>query len=193
MLQAFAKFLDHPVAAVLREPFVHYVGNHPNDASSHYFGLREAKPNLRAFALFDRRDGGLPSDFVIPSYCWKRREIENYVTSRDVLLKYAAGKIASDLVTRAESNTRIDAMKKALEEMERAQVAFGFDVWGVDIKASEQVLPNVFRLFYKNLGLRNEMNKADFHELVAFLDPAKIDPEVTEVLDRITEILRESP
>ncbi len=84
-------------------------------------------------------------------------------------------------------------MKKALEEMERAQVAFGFDVWGVDIKASEQVLPNVFRLFYKNLGLRNEMNKADFHELVAFLDPAKIDPEVTEVLDRITEILRESP
>ena len=34
------------------------------------------------------------------------------------------------------------------------------------------------------------MAKADFHVLVKYLDPAEIDPEVTEVLDKLDATLR---
>lgn len=193
MLLAFAERLGHPARTVLREPFAHSVGNHPNKAAEHYFGLKEAKPALRAFVLMDRRENGMPNGFSIPSHCWRRREIENYVTSREALMAFAVGNLSADRIDRAESAKRADAMRAALDQVEAAQATLGRDAWGEDIKASEEVLPAVFRLFYKNLGLRNEMNKADFHELVAFLDPATIDAEVTNVLDRIDEILRESP
>ncbi len=180
MLHAFAERLGHPARDVLEKPFVHYVGNQPGLASAHYHGLREAVPALRAFALFDRREHGLPTDFSIQGHCWKRREIENYVTSRDSLLRFAG-------------DDRHETMEAALAQVEAAQETLGRDAWGDDIKASEEVLPAVFRLFYKALGLRNEMNKADFHELVAYVDPSDIDPEVTSVLDRIDAILRDTP
>ena len=135
----------------------------------------------------------MPVDFAIEGHCWRRREIENYVTRRDVLLGFAAGGPAGDLLAQAEATRRHDAMASALGEVERAQETLGRDAWGADIKASEEVLPAVFRLFYKALGLRNEMNKADFHELVAHVEPSDIDPEVTAVLDRINAILAATP
>ena len=55
ILQAFAQRLGHDAAArVLDRPFVHYVGNDRMAAVNHYFGLREALPNLECAALFDR-------------------------------------------------------------------------------------------------------------------------------------------
>jgi energy-coupling factor transporter ATP-binding protein EcfA2 len=190
-LQAFAERLQHPAREVLREPFFHYVGNQPALASAHFYGLREAKPTLRAFALFDRREFGLPTEFTIPAHCWRKREIENYVSRRAVLLRFAAGEPPADLLAQAETGRRVEAMEAALADVESAQqTLFGRDAWGDDVKASEEVLPAIFRLFYKSLGLRNEMNKADFHELVAYLEPAEIVPEVTEVLDKVNAALR---
>jgi energy-coupling factor transporter ATP-binding protein EcfA2 len=194
MLRAFAERLQHPARDVLREPFAHYIGNQPRLASAHYYGLREAKPELRAFALFDRRETGLPTEFTIQAHCWRKREIENYVSRRSVLLGFASGDPPIDLLAQAEADRRREAMEAALAEVEAAQqTLFGRDAWGDDVKASEEVLPAVFRLFYKSIGLRNEMNKADYHELVAYLEPAEIDPEVTGVLDRIDAVLRELP
>ena len=34
------------------------------------------------------------------------------------------------------------------------------------------------------------MSKADFHALVYYNDPAKIDPEVTTVLDQLLEVMQ---
>jgi energy-coupling factor transporter ATP-binding protein EcfA2 len=189
MLQAFAERLQHPAREVLEKPFADYVGNQPGRASDHYFGLREAKPTLRAFALFDRRDYGLPVGFAIPAHCWRRREIENYAASRDALLRFAANGPVADLIAQAETSRRTEAMGAAIAQVEAALATLGRDAWGVDVKTSEEVLPAVFRLFYAALGLRNEMNKADFHELVAYLAPAEIDPEVIEVLDLIVREL----
>jgi hypothetical protein len=192
MLQAFAERLQHPAREALREPFAHYVGNQPGRASEHFIGLREAKPELQAFALFDRREYGLPAGFAIPAHCWRRREIENYVP-RNALLRFAAGPPAADLIAQAENGRRTEAMAAAIAQVEGAQEVLGRDAWGHDVKASEEVLPAVFRLFYKALGLRNEMNEADFHELVTYLEPAEIDPEVASVLDMIDRALRAAP
>ena len=54
ILHAFAKKLGHPAEKKLEAPYVHYVGDQPGKARQHFYGLREAKPNLVGFCLFDR-------------------------------------------------------------------------------------------------------------------------------------------
>ena len=193
VLRAFAVLLDHPAQAALQEPFLKTVGNQPREAERHYFALREARPALRAFAVFDRPAGEAPHDLAIPAHWWRRREIENYLSSRTVLLRFAAGADTDDLLARAESARRAAAMEQALAQVEQALTTLGRDPWGDDVKPSDDVLPVVFRLFYAELGLKNEMNKNDYHELVRYLPAGNVDPEVIGVLDRIHEILGASP
>ena len=192
-LRAFADLLDHPARDILRDPFVHYVGNQPRRAAEHFFGLREAKPDLRAFALFDRPVGEPSRDLGFGAHWWRKREIENYFTRRDVMIRFATSGQRDDLVERAERDARVDAMSAALAEIERASATFARDPWGDDVKASEDVLSPLFRLFYARLGLKNEMNKNDFHALITYMRPEEVDREVIDVLDRIHAILGAAP
>ncbi len=179
ILRALALKLKHPAAEWLEQPFVHYVAALPNAALHHFHGLREARSDLIGFALFDRLERGLPSSFTIPAHTWRKCEIENYIASRDVLLRFA------------EPDNR-PAMEQTLDEVEKALHTLGKDPWSDDIKTSEEVLPAIFANFYKHLGLRNIMAKADFHVLVNHLAPTEIAPEVTEVLDMLDATLRRS-
>ena len=178
ILRALAIKLGHPAAALLEQPFVHYVADQPNAALHHFHGLREARPDLVGFALFDRLGRGLPRSFAIPGHSWRKCEIENYIASRETLLRFA------------DATQQRGAMEKAVDEVERALATLGDNAWSDDIKMSERVLPAIFSNFYRNLGLRNVMAKADFHVLVNHIDPAEIDPEVTGVLDLLCEALR---
>ena len=54
ILRALAEKLNHRARGVLERPFVHYVGNQPTKALAHFYGLREAKQDLRGLALYDR-------------------------------------------------------------------------------------------------------------------------------------------
>lgn len=190
VLSALARRLDHPAQAVLERPFVHYVANQPNEAQKHFHGLREARPDLVGFAVFDRLDRPLPDGFLLPAHCWHRREIENYIASRESLLRFAEGVGPDDLVTRAERSRRRAAMELALDQVQAAFAVLRKDPWGADAKISDDVLPAVFSNFYEFLGLRNEMAKADYHALVPHLLPTEIDPEVVTVLDRLCEVAR---
>ena len=62
ILRAFARRLDHSEAQrALERPYVYHVGNNrPSIALDHYYGLREALPDLKALALFDRLDSPGP-------------------------------------------------------------------------------------------------------------------------------------
>ncbi|MGB9600630.1 MAG: AAA family ATPase, partial [Myxococcota bacterium] len=51
LLKGFAKVLNHSVLQYLESPFIRYVGNKPEDARNHYYGLKEAIQVLRAVAL----------------------------------------------------------------------------------------------------------------------------------------------
>ena len=70
ILQAFAKKLSHDALNVLERPYVYYVGNQPRKAREHFYGLREAKPDLVGFCLFDR----------IPDELQERPELIEYTT-----------------------------------------------------------------------------------------------------------------
>lgn len=72
ILQALAKLVDHPAQAALERPFMHYVANQPPKARDHFHGLREAKPDLVGFALFDRLGRPVQEGPGLHEHQWRR-------------------------------------------------------------------------------------------------------------------------
>jgi energy-coupling factor transporter ATP-binding protein EcfA2 len=185
ILRAFAEVTDHEAQDDLKRPFLVYVDNHVSQARQHFFGLREAKPDLVSYALFDRLE--MPLDDNHPNllvHCWQKREIENYLTDRDVLLTWARE-------TGAEREGSLfgaaweDAMESAIDEIEAAMTTLGESPWSDDIKATDRFLDPLFANFFARLNLPTLLRKTNYHELAKFVSPEKLDCEVRAVLDEI--------
>jgi ABC-type lipoprotein export system ATPase subunit len=187
ILRALARKLEHDAAPILDDAFVHYVQNQPNSAASHFFGLREAKRDLRGVAVFDRIDSGLPAGFAIPNFVWRKREIENYLCRRDILVRYAEGMEPDDLVGRALRAERRDAMESAIGKVEGAIKVLGRDPWSDDEKVSDEFLPRVFALYFESLRTDNRMSKSNYHTLAEYVERDEIDPEVVACLTLIVK------
>lgn len=185
ILRGFARVLDHPAMVLLTDPFVVYVGNVPQKVSNHFWGLRAAKGDLKAFALFDRLDRGLPDGFGVRVHVWSRREIENYFATPAVLMRFAGMANPHDLVERAEAARRQEAMAAALNDIESALRTLRRDPWSADSKVSDEVLKPLFETYYGRLGTTNRMSKSDYHILLDAVGPEDIDPEVVAVLDHL--------
>ena len=98
ILRAFAARIGHEAAGrALERPFVRYVANQPGEVRNHFYGLREAVPQLRGVALFDRLESGPPDVAHVTVRLWQRREIENYLCSPATLEAYAAGSARADV------------------------------------------------------------------------------------------------
>jgi hypothetical protein len=188
ILQAFAGRLDHPARQVLERPFAHYVGNQPRKAQDHFHGLREAKPDLVGIAIYDRFEHGPPDDQLLNQTMWRRRELENYLCSREALLAFAAARgreLHGDLFGLAWQ----DAMNESIAEIESALAALGRpSPWEPNIKASDEFLDPLFRKFYESLHLPNLMRKSDYHILASFVPLQSVDLEVREKLDLIVQV-----
>lgn len=188
ILRAFAEKLGHPVRAALEQPFVHYVGNQPSQARHHFYGLREAKPDLAGIALFDRIEGGLQDDPNLKGLTWRRREIENYLCQRETLLSFAEAKGREQQGELFGVSWR-RAMDEAIGEIAEALTALGKpNPWSSDLKASDEFLEPLFRKFYEKLQLPNLIRKTDYHTLAPFVAMETIDAEVREKLDAISEV-----
>ncbi|MDI6809087.1 MAG: AAA family ATPase [Candidatus Eisenbacteria bacterium] len=196
ILQAFAEKLDHQEAVrALERPFVHYVGNQPNEVRKHFHGLREAVPELQAIAIFDRLDQEIPSDLGAEGLMWARREIENYLCYEDVLLAYAEAttrqEISDPLFNAAESARRTNAMRESIREVELALGTLGKgSPWDTNTKVSDDFLTPLFAKYFGKLGLPNIMEKKNFHDLARIVPKDKIDPEIYEKLDAIVRVAR---
>lgn len=190
ILQAFAATLDHPAAQLLERPFVHYVAtNLPQRAREHFFGLREAKPDLVGAALFDQLDKELQTGSALTEMMWRRKEIENYLCRADVLLAYARADQPDDLFGYAEARHREQAMREAIAEVSTALQTLGkCDPWSPEIKASDDFLDPLFRQYFEKLALPNLMRKTDYHVLARLVPKNQIDPEVVEKLDAIVAV-----
>ena len=179
VLRAFARQLGHQAEAILDRPFAHYVGNKPMQARRHFYGLREACPDLCGFALFDRLN--LPGDGseVLREYSWKKREIENYLCSRDLLLRWVG----------VQFPLFLQSMEDAISEVENARRILGqTSPWDGNTKVSEDFLVPLFRSFHEKTGMVSQVSKSDYHFLVGHMEAADIDPEVVAVLDSIFEV-----
>jgi ABC-type transport system involved in cytochrome c biogenesis ATPase subunit len=190
ILKTFAQTLEHPAASVLERPFVHYLTtNLPNRAREHFYGIREAKPDLVGFALFDRIDKPLDTGKPLTETMWQKREIENYLCQESVLLAYARHDQPDDLFGRAEADRRVQTMRDCIQEVTVALQTLGRpDPWSADVKASDDFLNPLFDRFFKKLGLPNLLRKTDYHALARLVSKEKIDPEVIAKLDGILAV-----
>jgi ABC-type branched-subunit amino acid transport system ATPase component len=188
ILQAFARLLRHPAQKILERPFVHYVENKPGKARDHFYGLQEAKPDLQAFALFDRLSLEIQDSPHLDQKMWKRREIENYLCSRQTLLRWAREAAAQHLGP-LFGGAWEDRMDESIRQVENAMMTLGKgSPWSPDTKVSDDFLDPLFENFFRRLDLPNLMWKTDYHTLAQFVPADSIDPEVGEVLDRIVAV-----
>lgn len=194
MLRALAKTLQHPAYDRLTaSPFVHYVFNQPDKVKSHFHGLREAKPDLQAVAIFDSYGQAPPPDPHVRMLQWRRRELENYIASQTVLLAYASQSLdPGDLFSQDEVDRRVKAMRAAIVEVGDALRTLGEDPFGPAIKASDRFLGPLFVKYFEKLELPNLMRKTDYDQLAGLVPKAEIDPEIIEKLDVIVAVAAEA-
>ena len=190
ILRAFAEKLSHDAIAILERPYVHYVSNQPTEARKHFYGLREAKPDLVGFCLFDRISDQLQTPPELIEYAWRRREIENYITSsRQVLIDWASAGAEEQIGGQLFSSIWVSTMEERITEIENARATLRQESpWSPDIKVTDDFLDGLFETFFEKLELPNLMQKTNYHTLVQYLPADQIDPEVIEVLDSILEV-----
>lgn len=187
ILKRMAKLTNHPAYDVLNEPFIVYVANHPKKALEHFYGVKATKPDLRGFALFDRLDRALPDDFRVSHHVWTMREIENYIASKNILLRFAAEAGIDDLVSMAQTRSQVEAMQTAIDSVEQAFKVLGRDPWSADEKMSDNVLKPIFENYYNKLSISNRMQKTNYHVLVDYMDQIDVRDEVRQALDKIEQ------
>lgn len=191
ILRSFAELLGHEAEELLERPFVHYVGDQLNNARKHFNGLREAKADLVGFALFDRLSrSDLVSDGDLAERMWPRREIENYLLPALSLRRYARRQGAmvyeGDLLTASETHRWEEAMDIALQDrLPPAALRNPDDPYWLNTKISDNLFAPVFSAFFEAIGLRGNMSKADYHQLIRYLEPAEVHADVVAVLDAI--------
>ncbi|MEY4978854.1 MAG: hypothetical protein RLZZ352_1124 [Pseudomonadota bacterium] len=194
MLQAWARLLAHPAAAVLDKPYVHYLNtNVPSHAHNHYAAIREANPHLVGVAIFDALDKPVQGEREgLRILTWQRREIENYMAYPALLLRFAHGKATEDLMEAADAQMRVAAMQEAIHDIETALQTLGEDLWSPQRKASEQVLPQILARYHRKMpnDPRLPMSKGSYHTLIEYQLAAEIDPQVSAMLDAILQVAR---
>lgn len=189
ILRVFAEKLKHPASAPLERPFTCYVGNQPNKARAHFYGLREAKADLVGFALYDKLPGDLAQDPNLAQHEWRRREIENYFCTRDTILAWTR-----DFAVRTAEGPLFaqqweNVMNETIAEVEDALSTLGKpSPWSEESKVTDDFLNPLFDKFFRKLQLPNLMQKTDYHELARFVSADALDAEVREVLDEIATI-----
>ncbi|MBI2502472.1 MAG: AAA family ATPase [Candidatus Latescibacteria bacterium] len=194
ILRAFAKKLEHTTAQrVLERPFVHYVGNQPNAALTHFHGLREAVPHLVGVALLDRLEREPHTDPTLRFLMWKRREIENYLCYPEVLEAYAREKATDEaigpLFGPTEVERRIKAMQTAITQVEAAMHTLGKgSPWEPSTKVSDEFFIPLFENYFEKLHLPNIMAKKNFHELAHFVPAELLGAEIKEKLSTIVKV-----
>jgi Fe-S cluster assembly ATPase SufC len=192
ILRAFAEKIRHPAAAHLRDVFPHYISNQPQKGRDHFYGLREAKPDLLGYLICDRLERSLRDDGGgLSERMWKRRELENYLCQPETLMAYALS-LAGDsklgpLFEDQERGRLSEAMDRSIHELvPPLALADRSYRWWLDVKASDDFLDILFERFFGALGHENLMRKTNYHKLAPFV--REVDLEVVTVLDQIAEV-----
>ena len=194
MLQQFASLLDHPVTKYLDRPFVKYLKcNVPSQARDHFYGLSEAYPQLYGVLLLDRIEKSkLFSSDCFKCLCWEKREFENYFCNEDVLMKFAVSDCDKDtLFGNERAKMHQNAMRESISEIVKILNELDEEnriPWSDDIKASDQFMDLIFKRYFNKLNSPVQFRKADYWQLIRFMEPDKVDPEVIEKLDEILKI-----
>jgi hypothetical protein len=192
ILRRIAERLDHPAKAILHGsvPVMYLGSNKPQEARDHFQGLREAKPDLVGFALFDKLDKELHVGSQLTERMWQQREIENYLVTPESLKAFVQlGLRGDDLIERAESVNRLEVLNTCLDEIVNAlRLTNKPDPWGADIKVTDEFLDPLFKLYYERLSIPQQTFKRDYHGLADVVPVSELPQEVSSVLDDLLAV-----
>jgi hypothetical protein len=192
ILRRLAERLDHPAKVVLHGsvPVMYLGSNKPQEARDHFQGLREAKPDLVGFALFDKLDKELHSGSQLTERMWLQREIENYLVTPESLKAFVQlGLRSDDLIEQAEGVNRLEVLGTCVNEIVNAlKLTNKPDPWGADIKVTDEFLDPLFKLYYERLGIPQQTFKRDYHGLADVVPVAGLPSEVTSVLNDLLAV-----
>ncbi len=192
ILRSIAARLGHSASALLHDsvPVIYLGSNQPQQARDHFQGLREAKPDLVGFALFDRLERGIQTGSQLSERMWSRREIENYLVTPASLRAFVQmGLRRDDLIEEAERKNRLAILETCISDLLTAlRLTDKQDPYGPDIKVTNDFLDPLFKLFYERLGTPQRTFKRDYHGLAEVIPIEEIAPEVSQVLDAILEM-----
>lgn len=192
-LRVLAKIVSPEASQVLEHPFVCYVLNQAEKARAHFYGLREAYPDLKGIAVFDNTpDVKLQTNATLRELKWTRREIENFFCQPFLLRRWVEeSDLAEDLFGLAELERRRKAMEEAIvDNTVPVAVNDPKHAFWKTVKASDDYLAVVFGAFFQKLGLPNSMNKSDYSELAQLLKPEEIDEEIRTGLKEIALVAK---
>ena len=203
ILRQWAIVLDHKARNFLESPFAVYIGNVPNLAREHFYGIRAAQPKLRGVMLIDKTDVALHSAALVERM-WFRREIENYLVVPPAILRFCETELRKvPQYVDGEAGLFAAGLKQTMERTEallRDRIVpaayadpLGSDPFLVETKASDVVLEPFFKEFYGMLRTYNTMPKKNFFQLAAAMRQGEIHPEVIEILDVIAALATEMP
>ncbi|MCR6666981.1 MAG: AAA family ATPase [Methyloversatilis sp.] len=196
ILRRLAQRLGHPAQAVLNDsvPVTYLGSNQPQDARNHFYGLREAKPDLVGYALFDRLDRELQAGTPLTEYQWSRREIENYLVTPDSLRGFVQLDLReNDLIDAAERAKRLEVLERCLGELLHAlEITRRPSPWGGDIKVTDEFLDPLMENYFQKLGTPQQLYKRDYHSLADALPLDQLDAEVLRVLDEIVTVAKQA-
>jgi AAA domain, putative AbiEii toxin, Type IV TA system/AAA ATPase domain len=192
ILRRLAERLDHPARAFLHGsvPVMYLGSNKPQEARDHFQGLREAKPDLVGFALFDKLDKELHSGSQLTERMWQQREIENYLVTPESLKAFVQlGLRSDDLIEQAEGVNRLEVLDACVNEIVNAlKLTNKPDPWGSDIKVTDEFLDPLFKLYYERLGIPQQTFKRDYHGLADVVPVAGLPSEVSSVLNDLLSV-----
>lgn len=191
ILRGFAALLAHPAMEFFNHGFFHSNrGAHPREAKAHLFSLRSINPNLQGFMLLDRDNRNVPEREILTENMtimrWARYEIENYLLIPEALKRFCAsfgeGVDLLEAAYRSQAEDFIhrqftpDAIAAPLEDKS----------FLVNVPSSKDLLPQLFN--HIGVGL----TKNDYYQIVSYLKPEEVHPEIIEKLDQINELYHQA-
>ena len=93
------------------------------------------------------------------------------------------------MIEQAERKHRIEILDTCISELENAlRLTSRPDPWGPDIKATDDFLDPLFKLYYERLGTPQRTFKRDYHGLADAVPLESLSPQVVEVLDTVLAV-----
>lgn len=188
ILREWARVLDHPARHFLQAPFFHSNGGrNPREAKAHLFALRAIRPGITGLLLLDGNnrqieDHELSAD-GLTILRWKRYEIENYLLVPEAIRRFLAAPDTADIfaVNRAERAEQY--LKTQFAESFFANPLSDDTQAVVEVPASKRLLPTLFA------AAGQDLDKSDFYQLAAVMQPSEIHPDAIRVLEVIAALL----
>jgi len=190
ILLAFARKLNHPVLQLLESANIFYTkDNIPKHAQNNFHGLRNIIPDLKGIAIFDRLEKEISDDYI-NILQWRKRELENYFSFPEVLMRWAAEQALKLFGGPVFASHLTEIMEECIQENTApANLKDRNASWWINCKMSDDYLPLIFENFYNKIERSENFNKGRFYELVDFLNIEDVDKEIIEKLNAILKVL----